>query len=259
MSTRRRRERARRLRATAALVLALLALGATAASPGARLRLMMAARDARGGALAAVSGIQAAFSGREAAQSEMTLPALRVVALQLGVYDNGELAQQEQQRLWQAGVPCLIWQRERMRIVCAAGLSGSDLTSAQAAGLETYVIEDELPQVRLRLGGARRDLDGAAALLSLPDEAFRQLLLPEETKPLSQIVSEARQVAAPALSAKGESELYAQLAKSVVNWCDLIERSQGEWGSELARQYAAVTMCTLCRELRAELLAQQSA
>lgn len=252
MSTRQRRERARHMRRRAALCAMVLALGALSASQAAREKIGGAAREA-------AAGVASAFAGREAAVEELTLPAMRVYALQLGVYDNGELAQQEQQRLSQAGVPCIVWQRERMRIVCAAALAQAELDGAQSAGLETYPIEEEMPEVRLRLGAPRRDMEDVCALLTLPDAAFARLLQTEEAQPLDGVVQDARALATRAAAAHGESALYAQLAQSVVNWCALIEGTREEWGGELARQYAALTMCTLCRELRAELLAQASA
>ena len=249
MSTRQRQERARRIKQTVVAVLAVLALGMAAASPDAREKLSLTARTA-------ITGAQAAFAGREAATRELTLPAVRVYALQLGVYDNGERAQQEQQRLTKEGVPCILWQRERMRIVCAAAPTESALAGAQTFGLETYVIKDEIPEVRLRLGAAERELEAVSELISLPDGALGALFQAEREQPLADIVLRARGLAEPALSAHGENALYSQLAQSVVNWCSLIERAQSEWDGDLARQYATVTMCTLCRELRTELLAQ---
>ena len=247
-----KQERAKRARSAVTAVLAVLVLGALAASPGARRRAGLTARQI-------ASGAQDAFAGRQEATQKLTLPEMRVYALQLGVYDSGELAQQEQQRLSQQGMPCIIWQRERMRIVCAAALSEQALASAQAAGLETYVIEDEMPEVQLRLSAAQRELEGATELLTLPDSAFGALLLSQDARPLSDVIDSARKIAQRALSSHGENALYTQLAQSIVNWCTLIERAQEEWGDTLARQYAALTMCTLCRELRAELIAQASA
>ena len=249
MSTRQRRERYQRRQRLFVTVCALIALGAAAASPGARLRLALTAREA-------YAGVQAVFAGREEATQEVTLPARRVWALQLGVYDSGESAQQEQQRLTGEGVPCILWQRERMRIVCAAALSEKDLRGAQTFGLETYTIEDGMEEVRLRLGAAQREIEEISALILLPDALFEMLLGNEEEQPLSDIIARAREIASPAITAHEENALYTQLAQSVVNWCALIERASQEWGDGLARQYGALTMCTLCRELRTELLAQ---
>ena len=249
MSTRQRQERARKIKRTVAAVCAVLVLGMAAASPDARKKLSMTVHTA-------LAGAQAAFAGREAATQEVTLPSIRVYALQLGVYDSGERAQQEQQRLTQEGVPCILWQRERMRIVCAAAPSEGALSSAQTFGLETYVIKDEIPEVHLRLVAAAREIEAASALINLPDATLESLFQAEKEQPLTDIVSGAKALAEPALSSHGENALYSQLAQSVVNWCALIERAQAEWSDELARQYAAVTMCTLCRELRTELLAQ---
>ena len=51
-------------------------------------------------------------------------------------------------------------------------------------------------------------------------------------------------------SAHPESALYTQLAQSLVNWCTLMEQTRQETDEAAARRYAAVTICTLCRELR---------
>ena len=158
LSTRRRRERAKRLRARIALGLCVAALGAMAASPGAREGILGALQ---GG----VRSAQAAFAGNAASERELTLSAMRVWALQLGVYDNGERAQAEQERLTASGMPCIIWQGERMRIVCAAAPDEGTLDAD--VGMETYAISDEWPEVRLRVSGTDAQAQRAAALQRL--------------------------------------------------------------------------------------------
>ena len=225
------------------------ALGAMAASPGAREGISGALR---GG----VRSAQAVFAGNALGQREVTLPARRVCALQLGVYDSGERAQAEQERLTAAGMPCIIWQGERMRIVCAAAPDEAALDDD--VGMETYVISDEWAEVRLRVSGTDAQSQRAAALLSLPDELFVQLAKPEEEQPLQDAVRRAREAAQAHDAGRGENALCAQLAQSLVNWCALIEQAREELGEATARRYASLTMATLCRELRTVLLSQAS-
>ena len=231
------------------LGLCVAALGAMAASPG--------AREGIGGALRlGVRSAQAVFAGSEATQRDITLSARRVYALQLGVYDNGERAQAEQERLTAAGMPCIIWQGERMRIVCAAAPVESALDAD--VGMETYAIADEWAEVSLRVSGADADAERAAALLTLPDALFLSLAKSEKEQPLEDIVRRAREAAQPQLALRGDNALCAQLAQSLVNWCALIEQTRDELGDAAARRYASLTMATLCRELRTVLLAQAS-
>ena len=231
------------------LGLCVAALGAMAASPG--------AREGIGGALRlGVRSAQAVFAGNALGQREVTLPAMRVCALQLGVYDSGERAQAEQERLTAAGMPCIIWQGERMRIVCAAAPE-ENLLDADV-GMETYVIWDDWATVSLRVSGADEDAQQAAALLTLPDALFLALAQPQEKQPLEDAVRRAREAAQPQLTAHQENALYTQLAQSLVNWGALIEQTQQELGDETARRYALLTMATLCRELRTVLLSQAS-
>ena len=249
LSTRRRRERARRLRARAALALCVAALGAMAASPG--------AREGIAGALSlGARSAQAVFAGSAQERREVTLGAMRVCALQLGVYDNGERAQAEQERLTAAGLPCVVWQGERMRIVCAAapdegGLSGD-------VGAEVYTIWDDWDAVSLRLSGTQDDTRQAEALLTLPDALFLALARPEKEQPLEDAIRRARETAQARRPSGGENALCAQLAQSLANWASLIEQTRQELGDAIARRYAQVTMATLCRELRAVLIAQAS-
>lgn len=243
-----RRELARKRRRRFFAAVFVLALGALAASPGARLRLAGAAR-------AAAEGAASAFSGREAAQAELTLPETRVYALQLGVYDDGDRAANAQRQIADGGVPCVVWQRQRMRIVCAAALSREALASASAGGLETYVIAEDLPEVRLRIRGTRAEIDAASALLGLPDALFASL---QGGGALSDALARAEDVlraARPALSGgDAGGALAAQLLASLEDWRALCERTQEETSEAAARQYASLTMATLCRELRAALL-----
>ena len=92
------------------------------------------------------SGIQV-FSQLD--EQEITLPEYDVYALQLAVFDNGQRAAAEAKRLQQAGVRCVIWQKEKMRIVADAALSREALNPDAAKGHDAYVISDHLdPNIR---------------------------------------------------------------------------------------------------------------
>ena len=71
---------------------------------------------------------------------------------------------------------------------------------------------------------------------------------------LETLIGHAKEQAAAALSMQPEHELYAQLAQSIDGWCTLMEDAMKTYGESGAISYARVTMCTLCRELRKELL-----
>lgn len=141
-----------------------------------------------------------------------------------------------------------------MRLVCAAATAREDLPAARFA--DAYIVKDTLDAVSLRLSAGEGELDAARALLTLPDGAFARLMRPEADEPLSALLDDVRQAAAQAEGAHPENELYTQLAQSLSNWCALIEQTEKRFDGETARQYAAVTMCTLCRELRNTLLMQ---
>lgn len=183
-------------------------------------------------------------------QLDMTLPECDVYALQLAVFDNGERAGAEAKRLQSEGVRCVIWQRTRMRIVVSAALSRDQLDMGAAKGYEAYIIQDKLPEISLRLSAQENDAVQAKRLLEAPDAVFVQLLNERET-PMTQIVDQTRALAAQTVHP--ENALYTQLAKNLVSWCDLMEKTLEEAGEDDARSYGAVTMCTLCRELRQAL------
>lgn len=223
---------------------AVLLLGVAAASPAVRRDLAEAARRA-------ASGARAALASREQASETTALPAMSVCALQLGVYDNGERAQQETQRLSQAGVPCVVWQGERMRIVCAAALDAQTLSDAAPEGMDTYVIGERLPEVRLRLSGTRGEVERAKALLALPDALLTSLC---SGGTVDEAVARARaEGVADGIGEEG-AKLCGQLAQSLSDWCALMDRMRDMQDERARSRYAALTMCTLCRELRAQLL-----
>lgn len=215
-----------------------LLLGALAAAPGLKEKLRSLSMDVQ------------AF-GDSAQQAEMTLPEREIYALQLAVFDSGERAQSEAQRLQRKGVRCIVWQREKMRIVCGVALSRDALDAAAAKGEDAYVIRETLEAVPLRLSCGAAELADVQALLETPDDTLMRLLTGGE--PLEDIVGDVATVAARASGRHPEHALYTQLAQSLKNWCALMERTMAEAEEKDARSYAAVTICTLCRELRLAL------
>ena len=228
------------------MLMAVLALASLAMAPGLREKIAGAARE----------GIEAVqtFSGLREGQAACTLPAMEVYALQLGVYDSGESAESERRRLLSAGIPTMVWQREKMRLICAVAPSREALPLDYADDLDAYVITDALHEVTVRLSAGEGDVEEALALLRMPDDMFALLLTDEEETPLRDVIAKVRQAARKADSAHPENALYTQLAQSLANWCDLMERTQSVADAQSVRHYAAVTMCTLCRELRLALL-----
>lgn len=190
-----------------------------------------------------------AFS--QSTQLRVTLPAFDVYALQLAVFDNGERAAAELKRLQDEGVRCIIWQKERMRIVVSAALSREALDTSAAKGYEAYVIQDTLPEVHVRLSAQRRDAERAKALLETPDHALNALLAGNE-KP-GELAARIRTAALEAIDAHPENQLYTQLAQSLLDWCALMEQTMADADEKAARNFGAVTMCTLCRQLRQAL------
>ncbi len=187
-------------------------------------------------------------------QAELTLPMREMYALQLGVFDSGERAASEAQRLQSMGVQCVVWQREKMRIISSVALSREELDPASAGGNEAYVIKDVLPKVRLRIQAGGKRIARVQQLLEMPDEILMHLLTGE--RQLDALVSQAKEIAQTELDAHPEHALYTQLAQSLVNWCALMEKAMSESSEMQARNYAAVTVCTLCRELRLALQSQ---
>lgn len=192
-----------------------------------------------------------------AAQAQITLPEKAVCALQLGAYESGERAQSELTRLTGEGTLCVIWQREKMRIVCDAAGSKGKLSSDAARGSDAWVLQDELPEVVLRVNADAGEIDSVRSLLTLPDELFAKLC--EQGEELAKIIGTAREAAVQAKGAHPENALYTQLVQSLVNWCALMDNTRAAYGDETTRSYARVTMCTLCYELRQALIAQSEA
>lgn len=246
VSSRMRRAQARRIRRRVIVLLAVLALGALAMQPSLRARIAQAGREG-------LSSVQVFAQSMRAGsgQAELLLPETEIWALQLGVFDSGESAAQEQQRLSSEGVPCVVWQRDRMRLICGVAFTREALNTQVAGGRESFAVKEVLPEVGLRLTASQGELEAARALLCLPDDLLCRLLGDEEA--LDDLVGRTQAQAERALKAHPENELYTQLAQSLVNWCALMRRTAQECGAETARIYAQTTMCTLCRELRRAL------
>ena len=198
----------------------------------------------------ALTGNVQTFS--QSLQQEITLPGYDVYALQLAVFDSGERAASELQRLQALGVRCVIWQRERMRLVADTAYSREALNRASAKGQEAYVIRDTLQPVSLRLSADSAGVAEAQLLLELPDRTLERILTEPDTA-IAQITEEVKLIAAQALGAHPENELYTQLAQSLAAWCDLMQKALEESGEADIRSYGAATMYTLCRDLRQAL------
>ena len=238
-----RRRRRRRLCIAAAVALLCLA----AMAPMLRTRLTAWLR--RG--LEAVS----AFAPRQASAA-VTLPERAVYALQLGVYDSGERAGGEMQRLTAQGIPCIIWQRERMRIICDASFMREGLSAQAAQGLEAYTVQETLEQVELSVSADASAMEDVRTLLLLPDELLAALEAEEE--PLRALLERTGEQAKAALTAHPEHLLYTQLAQSLLNWSVLIGDTLETRGEAIARCYARAMICTLCGELRRALQSDAS-
>ena len=246
VSSRTRRAQARRVRRRVMVLLAVLALGALAMQPALRARIAQMGRE---GLYAAQAFAQSL--GTDGAQAELNLPEMEVWALQLGVFDSGESAAQEQKRLAAEGVPCVVWQREKMRLICSVALNREGLDAQAAGGRESFVVKDALPAVSLRLSASQGDMEAALSLLRLPDALLTRLL--DGGEPLDALIDETQRQAERAVTAHPENALYTQLAQSLVNWCALMRQTAEACDAQTALVYAQTTMCTLCRELRRAL------
>lgn len=247
--TRRRqqRERGKRMRRRAMLAGVVLLICSLAMAPDLRERL----------AALASRGAEAVYTlaGTQEESLDITLPDMTVYAAQLGVYDSGERAASEQKRLMAQGVPCIIWQGEKMRIVCAVAASRETVNLRAAGGQEAYILTDTAQQVNLRVRCAAGEEEAVAALIRLPDTLLGELLSGGE-RTLAQMTEQTRRQAQAALADHPEHLLYTQLAQSLINWCDLTDAAAGK---ETVRDYAAVMMYTLCREWRGALLSAYEA
>lgn len=240
IAERRRKERAKQICRRLIVLCMASALGFAASSQGLRMRASAL--------LDALPWPVQAFAGSGGAQTELTLPQRRVYALQLGVFDSEERARARAGELAEQGISCIVWQRDKLRIVSAVALSREALDGAVLGGLERYVIEDSLPQVDMRITAEPDDLSDVQAMLALPDNALMTLL--ETQKPLQEVVFQVRESAKEAEKAHPESELYTGLAEKLLAWCVLMEEAAEKTDGDTARGYAALTLYTLAGELR---------
>ena len=242
-----RRERARLFRRRALIAAAVAGLALMAMTPAVRGLLASAL-------MRSVYAVQA-FALPQGAQAEVTLREMKVYAVQLGAYDNGERAKRELERLLDTGVPAVIWQKEQMRLICSAAPSRTQLDVSAAQGQDAWVIEQTLPDVRLRVEAGADELEQVRTLLMMPDTLFRALCGGE---PLDELLAQAKPPALEAKASHPEVPVYAQLAQSLINWCDLIQQIRGRVGDVTARHYASATLALLCDELRQALLAEDA-
>lgn len=197
-----------------------------------------------------------AFS-QQSTQLDMKLEEYDVYALQLAVFDSGEHAANALKRLQGLGVRCVIWQKERMRIVADAAFSREALNVSAAKGQEAYVISDTLEEVSIRLHADAAGAAQAKRLLETPDQVLQALA--KGNQPLAAIAAQTKELAEASVDSYPENTLYTQLAQSLINWSALMEKTLAETDEPTARSYGAVTMCTLCRELRQALSASSTA
>ena len=149
LTSRQKRQRTKKIRNRVILALAVLALTSAAMAP--ELRAYLNAKIRR--------GVQA-FADLRAQEIEVTLPERRIYALQLGVFDNGESAESERKRLAAMGVPCVVWQDAQMRLMADAATSRETLLG-ETAGQTSFVTEETLTRVDMRLSAGRSDGKGA--------------------------------------------------------------------------------------------------
>ena len=166
ISDRRRRRRAARMRRRCMVAAGVLLLGALAMAPGLREKLRSLSWDA-----------QVFSSGAQ--QAERMLPEREIYALQLAVFDSGERAASEARRLQAKGVRCIVWQREKMRIVSSVAPSRDALDLDTARGEESCVIRDTMEAVPLRLSCGAAEMAQVQTLLETPDSALTRLLTGE--------------------------------------------------------------------------------
>ncbi|MBP3427810.1 MAG: hypothetical protein J6M47_06070 [Clostridia bacterium] len=200
-------------------------------------------------AIASASGPWIGAYGEAAKTATVTLREMEIYALQLGVFDSGERAQNEMNRLTAQGVPCMIWQGEQMRIVCDAARDRAMMDDSSAAGMDSCVITEHLPEVTVRLTAAEGDIDDVRRMILLPDSLFDQLLT-IEIDAFEAMIAEVRDAAKTAAQTHPDNALYTQLAESLVSWCSLMEKAGNTFDPQYTLQFARVTMCALCRELR---------
>lgn len=199
----------------------------------------------------ALEGSVQAFAGERRAQTEITLPGIDVYALQLAVFDSAERAAAEAQRLERLGVLCMIWQKEKLRLVSDVSLGRESLDYATAMGQEAYVIEESLSEIRLRIEAGAEEIATVKSLLLLPDESLASLI---DGGTLIDEIARVRAAAEAARDTYPQHALYTALAENLIAWCDMMEKPE----MKDACGYGKAAMFALCRELRQALIAQST-
>lgn len=240
ISDRRRRQKLRRAGRIMALcgIAALLGISLGASDVFARMNAVLD------------RGVQA-FSAQKSVQTEVVLPEIQVFALQLGVFDSEARARSEAVRLEQRGVRCMIWKKDRLRLIADAAAERAALDMRMAGGQDAYIVSETLPEIRLSIGADAGGIDAVKAMLVLPDEAFGRMLA--GAAPQTEI-DRIRPIAEAAVTAHPEHALYTGLAENLIAWCDVMEPL-----GESAAGYAKAAMFALCRELRQALIAASTA
>ena len=231
LTSRQRRQRAKIIRNRVITLAVVLMLAAAAMAPALREQLMQVI--GRG-----IHAVQA-FTALREGETVIVLEPIALYALQLGVYDNGERAQSEWQRLNQMGIPCAIWQENVMRLIAAVSDARESINPDAAKGQESFIIAKMLEKVEIKLSAEENSISAAAELM--------RLMKGRDTLP--DILAKVREKAESAVGEHPENELYTQLAQSLLNWCALIERTDDN-----PYAYAGATMALLCMELRRTLL-----
>ena len=239
LTSRQRRQRAKIIRNRVITLAVVLMLAAAAMAPALREQLMQVI--GRG-----IHAVQA-FTALREGETVIVLEPITLYALQLGVYDNGERAQSEWQRLNQMGIPCAIWQENVMRLIAAVSDARESINLDAAKGQESFIIAKTLEKVEIKLSAEENIISAAAELMLLPVETLIRLMKGRDTLP--DILAKVREKAESAVGEHPENELYTQLAQSLLNWCALIERTDDN-----PYAYAGATMALLCMELRRTLL-----
>ena len=187
------------------------------------------------------------YSGEDAAEMVVELDEIAVYALQLGVFDSEERALAEQDRLSAQGVRCAAWHRDKFRLICSVAPERELLDLEAARGNEAYIIRDTLKPIALCLTCEKDAIEDAAALVRLPDQTLKALMNGEAAEALAVNV---RWQADKAIKAHPGNELYVGLANALLAWCDVVQTDASDSSSEC---FAAVAMCTICREWRKAL------
>ena len=185
-------------------------------------------------------------------QISLTLPEIPVYALQLAVFDSGERALAQARALQQEGIRCMVWQREKMRLIVSASARREGLNADASKGRDAYVYQETMPKVTLRLSADEKALEDVRTLLLMPDSVFNALDESEEA--LESIIFRVRNAAERAQNAHPDNTLYTQLAQSLAGWCTVMDEALLQEPEETLRAYALTTMCALCRELRQALI-----